>query len=238
MTKNCTFPPELDDKQLLAYLDGEADKEIVSHLQDCVYCREKAEKLDSFQRRLTARLYRHTCPSAMELGEYHLHLLPASQMLVIGRHLRECPDCTLEIAQLESFLSRQATSPEDSLLGRAKVLIVQLIRTQELTYAPTALRGEGKGPITFAADGIIVALDIQPVTGERVNILGQIAADNQSDWTDALVELRNDNQAQISSAVDDLGAFQCEGVIPGQQELRITPKNGVIVIMANFEISA
>ena len=29
---NCVFPPELEDRQILAYLDGEADNQVVSHL--------------------------------------------------------------------------------------------------------------------------------------------------------------------------------------------------------------
>jgi hypothetical protein len=237
---NCAFPPELDDKQLLAYLGGEAGEEVVSHLQGCAYCRQKAETLDRFQKHLTTRLYRLTCPSSIELGEYHLHMLPASQMLVIGQHLRECPHCAREIAQLESFLSDQAPNPEDSLLGRAKLLVARLVGAGELKFTPAsaALRGEGKGPITFAAEGIIIVLDIQPATAGRVNILGQIAADDQDDWTGALVELRKDNQLQISTTVDDLGAFRCEGVIPGQQELRMIPKNGSIVVMSNFEVPA
>lgn len=232
MAISCVYPPELDDKQLLAFLDGEADKEIIAHLQGCIYCHQKAENLDHFQKRLITRLYRHTCPSAMELGEYHLHILPASQMLIIGQHLRECTHCTHEVAQLESFLSAQ----ESSLLGQAKLLIARLVSAPAIATT-TALRGEGKGPITFAIDNIIIVLDIQPATAGKVNILGQVAADPQDDWTGALVELRKDHQLEISSTVNDLGAFQCEGVIPGQQELWIKPKNGSIVVMANFEVS-
>jgi len=71
--------------------------------------------------------------------------------------------------------------------------------------------------------------------GQRI-ILGQVAADHQDDWTDALVELRKDNQLLISSTVDDLGAFQCKGIIPGPQELRIISKSSSIVVISNFEI--
>ncbi len=131
MTTSCIIPPELDDRQLLAYLDGKADKETVSHLQRCVYCRQKAEKLDRFQKDLTARLYRHTCPSPMELGEYHLRLLPPSQMLVIAQHLRECPQCTREVAQLGSFLGDPSPNPDTSLVGQAKLLIARLAGPQE-----------------------------------------------------------------------------------------------------------
>ena len=240
MSTNCVFPPELEDWQILAYLDNrEANQETAYHLEKCPYCRKKAEALELLQKRLTTRLFRLTCPPAIQLGEYHLRMLPAPQMLVVAQHLRECPHCARELAQLEEFfLDDLAPTPEDSLLGQAKVLIARLVGAGELTFTPTtaALRGQGKGPITFAAEGIIIVLDIQSATGGRANILGQVAADNQDDWTGALVELRKDNQLRISSTVDDLGAFRCEGVIPGQQELRIIPKNGSLVVISNFEV--
>jgi hypothetical protein len=235
LTQNCVFPPELDDKQLMAYLDGEADEATRSHLKGCAHCREKAETLDRFQKRLISKLYRLTCPPSIQLGEYQLRMLPASQMLVIGQHLRECPYCAREVSELEGFLSDEV--PVEGLLGRAKLLIARLVGAGDLTFTPApALRGEAKGPITFAAEGMIIVLDIQPDMEGRVDILGQVAADNQDDWTGALVELRKDSQFKISSRVDDLGAFQCEGVIPGQHELRITSKNGSIVMISNFEV--
>lgn len=240
MTINCVIPPELDDRQLLAYLDGKADQETISHVQSCAYCRHKAEKLDHFQKDLITQLYRQTCPSPMELGEYHFHLSQPSQMLIIRQHLRECPHCARELAQLESFLGDRPLKPENGMAGRAKLLIARLAGSQELTFtsASAALRGEGRGPLTFAVDGIVIALNIQPAAAGRMNILGQVAADDQDDWNGAPVELRQDEKLQATSTVDDLGAFHCEGIMPGQQELRITSRNGSIVVMANFEVPA
>jgi hypothetical protein len=241
LTTICVSPPELSDGQLLAYLDHpEANQEIGLHLTSCSFCRQKAESVERFQKTLTTQLYRVDCPSSLELGEYHLHMLPASQMLVISQHVRECPHCASEVAELESFLGEQTATAgsQDSFLGRAKVLIARLVGGGDLTFTPTpaALRGEGKGPITFAAEGIIIVLDIQPTMDGKANILGQVAADHQDDWTGALVELRRDSLLQISTTVDDLGAFHCEGVMPGQQELRIIPKIGSVVVISNFEV--
>jgi hypothetical protein len=235
----CISPPELSDGQLLAYLDRpEANQEIELHLAHCLYCRQNAETLEHFQKTLTAQLHRIDCPPSLELGEYYLRILPASQMLVLSQHVRECPHCAGEVAELEGFLGEQVPGTEDGLFGRTKLLIARLVGGGDLRFTPTspALRGEGKGPITFAAEGIIIVLDIQPSPEGKVNILGQIAADHQDDWTGALVELRRDSLLQISTTVDDLGAFQCEGVKPGQQELRIFPKNGSVIVISNFEV--
>src|SRR5258706_10886523 len=101
---NCIFPPELEDYQLLAYLDGEADHITTLHLERCEYCRGKAHKLARFQDSLTSRLYRVTCPSTLELGEYYFKMLPASQMLVLAQHVRECSHCANEVAHLMELL--------------------------------------------------------------------------------------------------------------------------------------
>ena len=238
MFNRCVSPPELDDKQLLVYLDGEADQEIISHLERCTYCLERANALARLQNRLTSRLYRINCPSSLELGEYHLHMLPASQMLMIGQHVRECPHCTRELAQLEEFFLGDLVPMENSLLGQAKVLIARLVGGSAGDSTPTfaALRGEAKGPITLEADGIVIVLDIQPTNEGRVNILGQVAADNQDQWTGALVELRQENELQSSTTVDDLGAFHSEGIMPGSKELRIIPKDNSLIVVSNFEV--
>jgi hypothetical protein len=222
----------------LAYLDGEADEETISHLKGCAYCRERAQALDRLQNRLTRQLYRLTCPSSIELGEYHLRMLPASQMLVIAQHVRECPHCAREIDQLEEFFLGDLQPTEGSLLGKVKVLIARLAGGGAGASAPAfaALRGEAKGPLTLEADGIVIVLDIQPGHEGKVNILGQVAADDQAQWTEATVELRHGGELQFSTTVDDLGAFQAEGILPGSTEIQIIPKDRSLIVVSNFEI--
>lgn len=239
MTTKCAFPPELDDKQLLIYLDGQADEATRSHLTDCTHCRERAQALDRLQKRLTSKLYRHTCPSSIELGEYHLRMLPASQMLVIAQHVRECPHCAREIAELEEFFLGDLQPMEGNLLGKVKVLIARLVGegTGESAPAFAALRGKAKGPLTLEADGILIVLDIQPSNEGKVNILGQVAAEDQEQWTQATVELRQGGELLFTTTVDDLGAFHVEGIIPGSKELQIIPKDRSLIMVSNFDAS-
>ena len=237
MTQNCVFPPEIDDKQLMAYLDGQADESTILHLKACAYCHEKADTLDDFQKDLTTRLYKFACPPPLELGEYHLRLLPAARMLIIGQHVRECPSCAREVAQLEGFLSDPDPLTESSVFGKAKVLIAHLVGAGTAPAAPvTALRGGGKVPLTFATGGLVIVLDVQPASEGRANILGQVAAQQEDDWTAALVELWADHQLQLSSTADDLGAFQYEGVMPGRYELRMISRDGSAVVIPSFQV--
>jgi len=230
----CITSPALDDSQIVSYIEGEADESVVAHIKDCPYCSEKVTQWTLLQNSLRKQLYRVTCPTSMELGDYHLKLLPDPQALIVAQHVRECPLCRREVAELEGFLGPQIT--DNGLLRTAKVLIARLIGEENgFMPSPAALRGEVKGPLTLEADGIVIVLDIQQADGGVVNILGQIAADDQDRWTGALVELSQDGKLEFSTTVDDLGAFQAEGIMAGSKELQIISKDNSLTIVSNFE---
>ena len=229
----CITSPALDNVEIASYVEGEADEATVAHIKQCPFCSERARQWTLLQNRLRKQSYRVNCPKPMELGEYHLGLLPAPRALVVSGHLRECLLCKREVAILEDFLT--GLGPETSLLGAVKVLIARLISGQsELAAAGGALRGDTNGPLTFQANGIVILLDIKSTKEGKTDIFGQVATEDQDQWTGALVELRKDDQLQASTEVDDLGTFQYTSVIPGRQELRIWPQGGPVVIVPNF----
>lgn len=233
----CISSPALDDTQIVRYIEGEADEAVVTHIKECAFCSEKGAQWSQLQNRLKKQLYRVACPTSMELGDYHLGLLPASQALVVAQHVRECPLCRGEVAKLDGFLGQLAGG--EDFLGTAKVIVARLIseNMSESVPAITALRGESKGPLTLEANGAVIILDIQQVEGGMVHILGQLAADDQDQWTGAVVEFHQEGKLEFSTTVDDLGAFQSEGLIPGFKELQITSKDHSLIIVSNFEVS-
>jgi len=237
---NCIFPPELEDKKLLAYLDGEVDQKTKLHLEQCQYCLERAKDLARVHNLLTVRLYRITCPSSLELGEYHLRMLPASQMLIVSQHLRECPHCTREVTALQSYLNELTPTGESGVLEGIKILVARWVGENpesSISPAPSALRGEAKGPLTFEADGIVIILDIQPTSEGRVSVLGQVAADDQDSWTNAVVEFRQASAPPITASLDDLGAFRIEEARTGSTEITITSPFGIIIQTPKFELA-
>src|SRR4026209_2290663 len=121
----CITSPALEDTQIVSYMEGEADAVVVAHINECAFCRERAERWTLLQNGLKKQLYRVTCPTSMELGDYHLKLLPAPQALIIAQHVRECPLCRREVAELEDFVGAQVIG--NGLLGTANVLIAGLI---------------------------------------------------------------------------------------------------------------
>lgn len=231
----CISSPALDDVQIMRYVEGEGDDAVASHIRECPYCREKATTWTQLQNRLQKQLYRASCPSPMELGEYHLRLLPSPQALVIAQHVRECPLCRREMAELEDFLADPDAQP--GFFGAVKVLVARLISQPEMGHAGVALRGEKSGTLIFEADGVVITLDIQPGAKGDLSILGQLAADDQDHWNGAVVELQQ-AETLLTSPMDDLGAFNFGALHPGSMQLTITSSQGTVVKVPDIDINA
>lgn len=231
----CITSPALDDTQIISYVEGEADNVTMAHIKKCPYCAERASQLTLFQNQLRARLYRSNCPTPMALGDYHLGLMSASQVLMVAQHVRECPHCRRDLAELEEFLAEPDVQLD--IFQTAKVLFARLI-DGGATPAFGALRGESKGPLTFEAEGVVITLDVQPAPNGQLSMLGQLAADDQDDWTGARVELQQAGSLQLTASLDDLGAFRFEAVHTGSIQFTITSLNGVVIQSPDIEINA
>lgn len=229
----CITSPALDDTQIISYVEGEADDAIMAHMKECPYCAERANRMTLLQNRLRARMYRSDCPSAMELGDYHLGLMPASRKLVIAQHLRQCPHCRHEVADLEEFLVPEG---QPDFMTTAKVLFAKLVGTEDKP-AFGALRGESKGPLTFEADGVVITLDMSPGSNSHLSLLGQLAADDQDEWTGATVELQQAEISPLTTSLDDLGAFRFETVRTGSIKFSITSPGGVVIQSPEIDIT-
>lgn len=225
---DCTSPPELDTKQLSAYVDGDVDRQVADHLARCPYCRDRAHRLASWQDRLIARLYRLTCPGSQELGEYHLGLLNPDRAAAIQQHLSECPYCTREDLQLENYLRVLEPTIEFSPVERVKVLIAQLIsggtrdgaRQGRLSFAPAlaGIRGEAEGPSVYQVDDVQIAIEIQDdaeLPGRKI-VLGLVTGPGSSGLN---VTLRQADQIVATTSVDPTGNFLIPRLDPGNYQL-------------------
>lgn len=224
---DCVMPPELNDRELLAYLDGEASHQVVAHLEQCPHCRERAEALARLQGQMTAKLYRITCPSTMELGEYHLGLLPGDRSAAVSRHLMECPHCSGEVAQLTGYLGELAPELELSPVERVKVLVAQLVggrkgsaRPRAPTLAPAyaGVRGGEEGPRLYQAGDAQIVIEVQDDAMQpgRKALLGLIMG---IEPRDLVGHLWLGDQAVAQAPVDELGNLTITNLAPDSYEL-------------------
>lgn len=228
----CQLPPELDDVELLAYADGEADAQVVMHVESCPHCREKARSLSRLQERLIARLYRIACPAPIELGQHHLNLLSGDQAAVVAQHLAECPHCARELAQLQTFLDEVAPSIEPGLPAqvreRVRVLVARLVsggkkgnqmRSPALAPAYAGLRGAETGPYLYQADDIQIAIELQDDAQNRKILLGLLTG---ADSGGLQAHLWQAGQPITTVALDELGNFVLPHLKPGRYDLTLS----------------
>jgi len=216
--------PEPTNQELLAYLDGEATPQVVEHINQCPYCRERAEQLARFQDLLTTRLYRAACPTTVELGDYCLGLLPEERASETARHVAECPHCARELAQLREYLATLAPHSEPTPLEQVKVLFAELVHGlrnagRALQPAPAyALRGEASEPLLYQAGDAQISIEVQADTahpGRRLLlgfVIGLPAAGLQACLT-------QQDQPIATVPVDELGNLTISNLAPGTYQL-------------------
>lgn len=215
MSTNCVFPPELEEKQLMAYLDDpDVNQDIARHLKQCPHCSEKAKSLKDLQGRLTKRLYRSTCPSSTELGEFHLKLLPAAQRLIIGQHARRCMHCQRELSVLEDYLAE--FEPQRNVLESVQEFFAQLVHPMKLASE----RGTGNKLLTYELDNLFFSIDVAGVKEQpgRRTILGLVDGLGLSGFT---MEAYLEGNLIATTLVDEFNTFVFSHLAPGNYDLAL-----------------
>lgn len=101
----CSHPPALDDLDLIAAIDEEADEAVMAHLRTCAACAERAREYGELQYLLRARLYRALCPTSEELAAFQQRMLEGGRRAQLAAHLAECPHCSYELELAAGVLS-------------------------------------------------------------------------------------------------------------------------------------
>lgn len=216
---------EMDDAQLFAYLDGEADAETAARIEASGAYRQRAKELAKMQNRLKAKLYRHDCPDPLQLGEYHLGLLSRRRAREINSHLAKCLHCSAELAGMKTFLAEEPAGAQPGLGERARVLVARLLSGPAEGLAGQApafgLRGESQGILLYEAGEVQVALEIQPDASrpDEMTLLGLITG---MEAGQAQVRLVRGGEEAGLAQVDELNNFIFEGLARGEYELIIT----------------
>lgn len=205
----CVAPPQLNDSQILAYIDGDAAVSVTAHLVDCPACRERARQLGRLMGRMTVMLYRLDCPTSLELGEYQLGLLPEVNRSATAAHLTECPHCRAEIMQLQGFLADTAPELQPGLVTRVRVLVATLLSGRSmpgpaLTPGLAGVRG-GDAPLVYEAGDLQITLSVEwDQATNRHSLFGLILG---AELPDGRVRLWRDQHLAGETRVDEFGNF-------------------------------
>jgi hypothetical protein len=225
MTENHT-EPEFETAQLLAYLDGEADPVLAAQIERSPAALKRARELAHWQKRLTARLYRFHCPESDRLQDYHLEFLAPSQVEVIEAHLRICPLCRAELAQLSQFANTAAPQISTRIQETMRNLVARLISNLGSAggspqLAPSlAMRGQKEGIQVYEVDDYRIVVEVQPDQNapDKRRILGLFTG---IEATGFAVDVRSGDIQVAEGEIDDLGNFVIPGLPTGEYQITV-----------------
>jgi hypothetical protein len=227
----CNLKLALLDRDLLAYLDGEATEEVIFHLEHCDHCRQRAQALADQEESVLARLYRTACPDAHLLGEYHLGFLSGREAENVAQHLAGCPHCRHELAQLEDFVGELAPTLELGRLDQARqslrVWIARLLDREAGASGPglpalaplgLGVRGEDNGPQLYQAGAVQLSIDLQADSQrpDRNLLLGLMIGVDPAGFE---AHLWRAGRHLLTVPVDELGNFAFPDLEAGRYDL-------------------
>jgi hypothetical protein len=236
----CSRPNEISDDELTTYAGGEPTRRVREHLRECGRCAGFVAELQRAENRLGRALFRVDCPTALELGEYRLGLLPISTQRRLEAHLANCPHCSAELATADGYLTelqpvRPVATPADQPLGqKVRRIIAELLRPARPAPA-VALRGRGRSAtLLYQAETVKLTLHPQPAERPRhhLQLLGFVEeAERPLDGlAGGRVRLQPTEGSANSAVIDEIGNFIIGPVPPGQYELEITLGERQIVV--------
>ncbi|MBC8160538.1 MAG: hypothetical protein H7Z42_04890 [Roseiflexaceae bacterium] len=114
----CCCPPELDELDVLAAVDGEASVAVYAHLEQCSACASRAQQLRTLQGQLRQQLFRLFCPSSDELAACIQADTSGPLNAHITNHILGCPSCQSDLALLASIVARPPHSTPPPPLHR------------------------------------------------------------------------------------------------------------------------
>jgi anti-sigma factor RsiW len=218
---------------ILAYLDGEELPHVAAYLQTSPEGATLAAEYQALQGNLARVLYRHDCPTTQQLGDHALRLPAQAERVAIAAHVTTCPHCAGELAQIRTFLAIEADPPPLSFGERARRIIVAALAPPPAT-APTALRGSAESDTrTYQADDITITLDVASGSRrDRRNLTGLAwrDRDDAAPVAGATVALLAAGDTASTAAIDELGNFAFDDVLPGDYRLEMTLGDDVIMI--------
>jgi anti-sigma factor RsiW len=229
---DCIAPEDVSEGDLLAYVEGQAERRVRDHVARCSSCASEAVALSMMDRALSAAIHRASCPATDELLQYQARLLQAGDRRRVARHVRTCLQCTKELAQFSTLDEPQHSLWEE--MRRASRTVVEALFVPPPQLMAAAVRGGQFSPQLYRANGLDLVLgsemwqppnDLWRLRG-RVTRGGITAADVSGRTVRSLQE----DRIVASGLVDDLGYFSLAPFTAGQYDVWLDGPEADVVV--------
>lgn len=219
------MPDDLSDDQLLAYLDGDAEPDMVRRIEANPAYQPRLQALRAAQDELIHMLRPLKRPSSLTLGEYHLGLLPQAEARQVEAYLAQHPHAAHQLARLQDYLSEVDPFSEPVSPGpieRVKVLIAELIQAggPGPQAALGGVRGDLAGIYQAANIRIVLETDVDLTDPSRKSLVGLVQGIEPDGLTAHLLSPSEAKPAG-ESPIDEFGNFMMSGLAAGTYHLVI-----------------
>ncbi len=223
-----SISPHPTDAELLAWLNGDATHS--AHITHCPACLARVGVLSNEEQFLQANLYRADCPSAHELGEYELKLLPAFRINAIAAHVAHCPRCSQELALLRTFFTASPlpeTGP--SAAEQIRVIIARLLGDVRAGWQEpgamqpvmAAMRGEEHKPQIYEAGDYQLTIEVldDPINPGRRALFGLLIGEEAPALFE--IQLWQGDHLVTYAPVDEYGNFSISDLMNESYDLKL-----------------
>ena len=215
------------------------------HLEQCPVCQQRLAEYIRFDQVLVARFYRRFCPDSIQLSLYCEDLLGAEERTQVARHVLDCPNCALEVANTRRFLGAAPLAVD---LGFAPLREVRRVfgvltrrQAQVVVRRDEGTSGVNAWPRQYHAEAVDLSLHLSRTSNGEQMLLGILTSADSADavdaFEDALVELYTrgsvaeaEQPGHMQTRIDDLGNLVFQPVASGEYTLviHLAPQDVVI----------
>lgn len=251
---DCTDPMALNDEELLAYVfdEGTLNEGRRQHLEQCLLCQQRLADYRQTNNVLLSTLYRAQCPTGMQIARYCANALPVDQIFHIDEHLRACPLCRVEVADIKREDANFVPHPERQSLPQAALQTLRRLIAQPVTQSlGMAVREDpitSSWPWQYQAEGFEISFQLLRTNDNQLKLIGffsDATLDQLKELQGTIVDLYKApdapstaealsteaiQQPLLSATVDDLGNFDFTPVQLGVYSIIIHLSTVEIVI--------
>jgi uncharacterized protein YlaN (UPF0358 family) len=230
MEQQCVNPHEIQEGDLLKYLDGNASPAVIEHVTHCAACATEAALLQKSRTALQTIFFRESCPSTDELMQYQMKELSRKQMQAIKNHLVDCKSCREELSELVNVLNEPLESSwlEQWVSVGRQILTAGLVQSKMRSIP--ALRGTPQRELTYKVANHKISLTIlpPPVNEGLWQVEGRFKSDGA--LVEMLIQLQQENQVVATDTLDEFGYFELRQLKGGIYTLIVESATTSIII--------
>lgn len=245
MTIECHSKNYISDLDRMAYLEGEAEPEIVKHIENCAFCLQEVSALLAVDTLLHGAAEREECPDMDTLVQIAAGFWPADQP--VESHVGHCQYCQADLQQLNMPIKPAAIDASKSKAGQfsfgldifawGRKILTAMEKPQPRMQL--AFRGDSQQEQFFEAGPfqLLIKKTLQSQTMLLWKIEGQLLKDGMPFAKESVfVQLIEEDKPLLRHPLDSFGMFEINDLSPAKYRLAIILPLELILV-ENFNLN-